>query len=119
MGLSWKGASGAVAFAATLATCGAFGAGPSLASWSRPLALSVPGNDTLFPTVASDGTGDVVVAWYRRLGNRSHLVARTSSNGGRTWGPPQPLGPALIAQDGNRPALVRAAVGADGLGPSG
>ena len=55
-----------------------------------------------------------MVAWYQFVGNQVHLLARTSTHGGRSWGPRQSLGPALVAPAGDRPAEVRAAVGANG-----
>ncbi len=67
-----------------------------------------------FPTVASNGHGVVVSAWYLFLARGERVVARTSTNGGRTWGPRQSLGPALLSHFGARPALVRAAVSPTG-----
>ena len=86
----------------------------SQAAWYYPETLTGAGAQATFPTIASNGSGDVVAAWYRlgRAGDR--IEVRTSRNGGRTWGPLQDLGPALIARAGNRPALVRAAVGTNG-----
>ena len=87
----------------------------SQAAWYYPETLTGAGAKATFPTVASNGSGDVVVAWYRIRGNAVRIEARTSRNGGRTWGPRQDLGPGLIALGGNRPGLIRVAVGRGGM----
>jgi hypothetical protein len=85
-----------------------------MAAWSRPTTLTKAGATAGFPTVASNGRGVVVVAWYRFVGQAAQVVARLSTDAGRTWGPRQLVGPALLAIDGTRPALLRAAVAPDG-----
>src|SRR5436305_9677910 len=92
----------------------ALSASPALAGWNPTVTLSRGGANTGLPTVASNGHGAVIAAWYRFQGDAAQVVARTSTNSGRNWGPRQLLGPAVLAQGGARPALVRAAVGADG-----
>src|SRR5436305_4006841 len=92
----------------------ALSASPALAGWNPTVTLSRGGANTGFPTVASNGHGAVVAAWYRFQGNAAQVVARTSTNSGRNWGPRQLLGRAVLAQGGARPALLRAAVGTDG-----
>ena len=97
-----------------VAAAAALLAGPALAAWSRAVSLTKPGAQTGFPTVASNGRGVAVVAWYRIVGNADQMVARTSTDSGRTWGPRQLLGRAVVAQGGGRPAEVHAAVAANG-----
>ncbi len=93
---------------------GAVHPGAALAAWSGSTRLTAPGEGAVFPTVASNANGTAVVAWYRKVGGGYQIVARLSSNGGRSWGAPQVLGPGLIASGDNPPALVRAAVGSSG-----
>jgi hypothetical protein len=77
--------------------------------------LTARGEQAVFPTVAADRRGDVIVAWYRiRQGVGEQAVVRTSTNSGRSWRPQQVLGPAVVAISDNPPAPIRAAVAANG-----
>jgi hypothetical protein len=104
---------GAVALAAVAVTTAALPA-TGLAAWSGPVTLTARGEQAVLPTVAADRRGDVVVAWYRIRRAGDQAVVRTSTNGGRSWGPRQVLGPAVLAISDNPPAPIRAAVAADG-----
>ena len=99
---------------AGLLLAAAWAPGTALAAWSRPVTLTKPGNHASFPTVASNARGDVVVAWYRLRQSGDQAMARTSTNGGRSWGPAQLLGPAVLGISDNPPAPIRAAVAANG-----
>jgi hypothetical protein len=85
----------------------------ALAVWGTPRTLTVENEQAGLPTVASDQQGNVVAAWYA-TGGSDRVIARTSDDGGRTWGPRQKLGQAVVSQGGSRPALIHAAVGTDG-----
>lgn len=111
MGATSTIARGRLAFAA-LILAAAWTPGPALAAWSAPVTLT--SNHASFPTVASNARGNVVVAWYRLRASGDQAVARTSTNGGRSWGPAQLLGPAVLAISDNAPAPIRAAVAANG-----
>jgi hypothetical protein len=78
------------------------------------MTLTARGEQAVFPTVAADRSGDVVVAWYRIRRGGDQAVVRTSGNGGRSWGRQQVLGPAVLAISDNPPAPIRAAVAANG-----
>jgi hypothetical protein len=104
---------GAVSLVAVLVTTAALPA-TGLAAWSRPATLTARGQRAILPTVAANRRGDVVVAWYRIRQGGDQAVARTSTNGGRSWGPQQVLGPAVLAISDNPPAPIRAAVAANG-----
>jgi hypothetical protein len=88
--------------------------GAAIARWSAPATLTAPGNGAFLPTVASNGNGRVVSAWYRMAGGANQVLARISFDGGLSWGQRQVLGAAALSQGGNAPALIRAAVGAGG-----
>jgi hypothetical protein len=85
----------------------------ALAVWGQPRTLTVANEQAGLPTVASDQQGNVVAAWYA-TGGSDRVIARLSDDGGRTWGPRQKLGQAVVSQGGSRPALIRAAVGSNG-----
>ncbi len=85
----------------------------ALAVWSSPRTLTVPSEQAGLPTVASDQQGNVVAAWYA-TGGSDRVIARLSDDRGRSWGPRQSLGAALVSQGGSRPALIRAAVSSNG-----
>lgn len=109
-GAVWR----AAATVGVVASALALSASSALAAWTRPSTLSLPSATTGFPTVASNGHGVTVAAWYRFIGNRDVAEARTSTNGGQSWSPRQTLGPALLAHDGIMPAMLHAAVSGDG-----
>jgi hypothetical protein len=104
---------GAVAVAAVVVATAALPA-TGLAAWSGPATLTARGEQAVLPTVAADRRGDVVVAWYRIRQGGDQAVARTSTNGGRSWRPLQVLGPAVVAISDNPPAPIRAAVAPNG-----
>jgi hypothetical protein len=85
----------------------------ALAVWGQPRTLTVANEQAGLPTVAADQQGNVVAAWYA-TGGSDRVIARLSDDGGRSWGPRQKLGQAVVSQGGSRPALIRAAVGTDG-----
>lgn len=70
--------------------------------------------DAWLPTVAGDSRGHLVAAWYVVTPSGTTVDARLSSDGGAHWGRAQVLGTADLAQGGERPTLVRAAVDAHG-----
>jgi hypothetical protein len=84
------------------------------AAWSPPTSLTGPDANTEFPTVAANANGNVVAAWYDGGDDPHQLIARLSADGGRTWGPQQELGSAILGSGSARPAMIRAAVGAKG-----
>ena len=85
----------------------------ALAVWGTPRTLTVANEQAGLPTVASDQQGNAVAAWYA-TGGSDRVIARLSDDAGRTWGPRQVLGQAVVSQGSARPALIRAAVGSDG-----
>jgi PKD domain len=64
-------------------------------TWSKPQALSEPGQNASFPEVALDGRGDAVAVWERLDGARpiAHLIVESSSLplGAAMWSKAQPL----------------------------
>jgi hypothetical protein len=112
---SLRSSAGRAAFALlAIPVLGAVQPGPALAAWGGPVTLTARGEQAILPTVAANRRGDVVVAWYRIRRGGDRAVARTSTNGGRSWGPQQVLGPAILAISDNPPAPIRAAVAANG-----
>ncbi len=104
---------GALALATVAAAATALPAS-GFADWSGPVTLTARGEAAVFPTVAANRRGDVVVAWYRTRKSGARAMVRRSSNGGRSWGPEQVLGPTVVAISDNPPAPIRAAVAANG-----
>jgi hypothetical protein len=64
-------------------------------TWSPPTALSVSGENATAPAVESQDAGDVR-AWYMQTSDNDdpdawNVFYRSSSDGGRTWAPPEKI----------------------------
>lgn len=88
--------------------------GSAFAGWSPATTLTAPGDNTEFPTVAANANGDVVAAWYQGGDDPHRMIARVSDDRGASWGPRQDLGTAVLGEGPVRPALLHAAMGANG-----
>jgi hypothetical protein len=86
------------------------------ATWEAPVKVHedgwvYPGCPHAGPSIAVDSSGTLHVVWYTGAPGRAGLYLATSRDGARTFGPPQPLGPA-----GSTPVShARVAAAGDGV----